>query len=194
MVRTISCQSFLLAALLIAFSAPVYAADTYILDSNHTNVVWQINHFGFSNPSGKFTKVEGQLVLDEANPAKSSVNVRLSPANVLTGVEKLDEHLRGKDFFDVAQFPDATFISTNVTLTGKDTAKVTGILTVHGVSKSVTLDVKLNKIGMNMMNKKTAGFSATTVIKRSDFGMTSYLPGLGDEVSISIESEANLAH
>jgi len=182
----------LVTGLLTVLSGTAHATDTYTLDSNHTNIVWNINHFGFSNPSGKFTKAEGTLVLDEAAPANSHVEVTLSPADLVTGIEKLDEHLKSKDFFDVAQFPTASFVSTKVNVTGKDTAKVEGTLTVHGVSKPVTLDVHLNKIGTNMMNKKTAGFSATTTLKRSDFGISTYLPGLGDEVKISIESEANI--
>jgi polyisoprenoid-binding protein YceI len=182
----------LIAGILMFLAGPAFAADTYTLDTNHTNVVWTINHFGFSNPSGKITKVEGTLTLDEANPANSKVTVKMSPANLDTGIEKLDEHLKSKDFFDVASFPDITFESSKVELTGKDTAKVTGTLTLHGIAKPVTLDVKLNKIGTNMMGKKTAGFSASTIIKRSDFGMTTYLPNLGDSVGISIESEANI--
>jgi polyisoprenoid-binding protein YceI len=177
---------------LLLFTAPAFAAETYTLDTNHTNVVWTINHFGFSNPSGKITKVEGTLTLDEADPTKSQVIVKMSAANLDTGIEKLDEHLKGKDFFDVAQYHDITFTSDTVELTGKDTANVTGILKLHGIAKPVTLQVKLNKIGNNMMNKKTAGFSATTMVKRSDFGMTTYLPMLGDAVGISIESEANI--
>lgn len=193
MIHTISRHASLLAILFVMLNGNVHAAETYALDTNHTNIVWSINHFGFSNPSGKFTKVEGQLVLDEANPANSKVSMTLSPANILTGIDKLDEHLKSKDFFDVEQFPNATFVSTKVALTGKDTAKVTGTLTLHGISKPVTLDVKLNKIGVNMFNKKTAGFSAFTTIKRSDFGINTYLPALGDDVKISIESEANIA-
>lgn len=193
MIHTISRHASLLAILFVMLNGNVHAAETYALDTNHTNIVWSINHFGFSNPSGKFTKVEGQLVLDEANPANSKVSMTLSPANILTGIDKLDEHLKSKDFFDVEQFPNATFVSTKVALTGKDTAKVTGTLTLHGISKPVTLDVKLNKIGVNMFNKKTAGFSAFTTIKRSDFGINTYLPALVDDVKISIESEANIA-
>lgn len=182
----------LLAAAFISLSGAAHAAETYTLDSNHTNIDWRISHFGFSNPSGKFTKAEGTLVLDEQNPAKSKVSVTLSPANLVTGIDKLDEHLKSKDFFDVVQFPSAAFESTAVEVTGKDTANVTGNLTVRGVTKPVVLQVHLNKIGNNMMNKKTAGFSATTHVKRSDFGMVAYLPGLGDDVQITIESEANL--
>ena len=177
----------------VMLAGPALAApETYVLDSSHTNIDWRISHFGFSSPSGKFPNATGSLVLDEAKPENSKVNMTLPIADILTGVPKLDEHLKGKDFFDAAQFPKATFASTKVTLTGKDTAKVDGTLTVRGVAKPVTLDVKLNKIGMNMMKKKTAGFTATTTVKRSDFGMTAYLPDLGDEVTLHIESEANL--
>lgn len=180
-------------ATLLAIAPTLSHAETYTLDSSHTNIDWRISHFGFSSPSGKFTKAEGTLVLDEKDPSKSSVKVTLSPTNVITGIEKLDEHLKGKDFFNVAEFPDASFVSTAVKVTGKDTALVTGNLTVHGVTKPVTLKTKLNKIAVNMFNKKTAGFSATTTIKRSDFGIVTYLPNLGDEVEIHIEVEANLA-
>lgn len=182
---------FLLSTLLLA-SGAAQAAETYTLDSSHTNVVWRISHFGFSHPDGKITKVEGTLVLDQAAPEKSKVTVKFSPANLLTGVEKLDEHLKSPDFFDAGKFPDASYVSDQVSMTGKDTAKVSGILTLHGVSKPVVLDVKLNKIDKNMMGKMTAGFSATTTLKRSDFGITKYLPNLGDEVDITIESEANI--
>ena len=184
-------QGFFVAVFLL-LSGVAQAADTYTLDSNHTNIDWRLNHFGFSNPSGKLTKAQGTLVLDEAHPANSKVRVTLSPADLITGIDALDEHLKSKDFFDVVAFPTATFESTLVTLTGKDSADVQGNLTIHGVTKPITLHVHLNKIGINMMKKKTAGSSATTVIKRSDFGITRYLPDLGDEVRLTIESEANL--
>ncbi len=177
----------------IAFAGSAQAAaETYTLDPSHTGVNWSINHFGFSNPTGKFAMVQGSLVLDEAQPANSKVTATITIANLVTGDAKLEEHLKGKDFFDAEQFPLATFVSDKVDLVGKDDAKVQGTLTLHGVSKPVVLDVKLNKIGINMMKKKTAGFSITTELKRSDFGMNAYLPNLGDDVKISIESEANL--
>jgi polyisoprenoid-binding protein YceI len=118
--------------------------------------------------------------------------VTIPLANLLTGIPKLDEHLASKDFFDAATYPTATFVSTKVTLTGKETAKVEGNLTVHGVTKPEVLHVTLNKIGENMFKKPTAGFSATATIKRSDFGLTTYLPALSDEVKLYIESEANI--
>jgi polyisoprenoid-binding protein YceI len=186
-------KTFVTAALLLSFAAGAQAApQTFTLDPMHTSVVWTINHFGFSNPSGKFSLVAGSLTLDEAAPQNSKVNATITIANLFTGIDKLDEHLKSKDFFDATQFPTATFESTSVEVTGKDTAKVTGNLTLHGVTKPVVLNVKLNKIGESFMKKHTAGFSITTVLKRSDFGMTAYLPALSDEVPISIESEANI--
>jgi polyisoprenoid-binding protein YceI len=186
-------RATLLAIFAFALSTPAFAAETYTLDPMHTQVVWSINHFGFSNPSGKFALIEGTLMLDETHPKASKVNATITIKNLFTGIDKLNEHLLSDKFFDEVKFPTATFVSTEVVLTGKDTAKVTGNLTLHGVTKPVVLDVMLNKIGENMMKKKTAGFSATTVLKRSDFGMTTYLPALGDDIKISIESEANLA-
>jgi len=180
-----------IAGLLFSVSA-AQAADTYTIDPNHTSVVWTINHFDFSHPWGKFAQVTGTLTLDEQAPQNSKVSAIIPVGNFLTGIDKLDEHLKSAAFFDVATYPTASFASNKVTQTGKDTATVDGMLTLHGVTKPVTLAVTLNKIGQNMMNKKTAGFSATATIKRSDFGMTSYLPGLGDEVKLYIESEANL--
>lgn len=181
-----------LTAILATPSLSAEAAETYKLDASHTAIVWHVNHFGFSTPSGKFMNVDGEVTLDEANPSASSVKVTIQMADVNSGVAKLDEHLKAPDFFDVAQYPTATFASTNVEVTGKDTAKVTGDLTLHGVTKPVVLDVKLNKIGENMKKLKTAGFTASTVIKRSDFGISTYVPMLGDEVTLNIESEANI--
>ena len=174
----------------LAFSAQ--AAETYVLDASHTAVTWHVSHFGFSTPSGKFMSAKGEVTLDEANPAASSVKVTIDVTQMNSGVPKLDDHLKTPDFFDVAKYPTATFVSKKVDVTSKDTAKVEGDLTLRGVTKPVVLDVKLNKIGENMMKLKTAGFTATTTIKRSEFGMTTYVPNLGDDIKIEIESEANI--
>jgi len=178
--------------LFVSLVTPALAADTYKLDPMHTSIVFHVNHFGFSNPSGKFMNVDGTVVLDQQNPAASKVNVTIPIATIDTDVPKLDEHLKSKDFFDTATYPTATFVSSKVDVTGKDTAIVHGTLTLHGVSKPVDLNVRLNKIGENIMKQPTVGFSAAAVIKRSDFGITTYLPALGDEVRLDIESEANL--
>lgn len=191
MIRT-TLRTLALTAMVSTLAFSAQAAETYKLDASHTAITWHVNHFGFSTPSGKFMSVDGEVTLDEANPAASSVKVTVDVNGINSGVAKLDEHLKTPDFFDVAKFPTATFTSTKVTPTGKDTAKVDGNLTLHGVTKPVTLDVKLNKLGENMMKLKTAGFTASTTIKRSEFGITTYVPNLGDDVKIEIESEANV--
>jgi polyisoprenoid-binding protein YceI len=182
------------AALALALSATVAqaATTTYTLDPTHTNVAWNINHFDFSNPNGKFFDAKGSVTLDDTKPENSSVKVSFDLNNLTTGVAKLDEHLKTKDFFDVAAFPVAEFVSDKVEITGKNTANVTGKLSLHGVSKPVTLAVTLNKVGENIFKKHTAGFSATAKLKRSDFGIVTYLPGLGDEVSLNIQAEGNV--
>ena len=168
-----------------------FAMDKYTVDDSHSYVGWQISHFGFSNPSGKWMAT-GTLELDKDKPAASKANITINVADIITGLPKLDEHLKGEDFFDTAKYPTATFVSDKVTMTGKDTAKVAGMLTLHGVTKPVTLNVKLNKAAVSPINHKmTAGFSATATLKRSDFGINAYLPGLGDEVKLTIEVEAN---
>lgn len=186
-------KSTLLAAALFAGSlTPAFAApETYALEATHTEVVFSWTHFGFSKPTAKFMNAVGTLVLDEAAPAASSVEVSFAIDGLNTGVAALDGHLKSKDFFDAATYPTATFKSTKVDVTGKDTANVTGNLTIHGVTKPVTLAVKLNKIGANMKGVKTAGFSATGQIKRSDFGMGAYVPAVSDEITLVITAEAN---
>ena len=181
---------FISCMVLLFISAPIQAAETFNLDPQHTYVLWRIKHLGFSTQAGKWY-VSGTLVLDKDKPENSKVNVTIQIADVVTGIPDLDKHLKGKLFFDVAQFPTATFVSDKVDVSGKDTAKVHGILTVHGISKPVVLDVTLNQAAVNpISDKMTAGFSATTNIKRSDFGITTLLPGLADEVNLNIEAEA----
>ncbi len=183
-------QCFIFCICCFIFSLTAQAAETYTIDSRHSYVLWHISHFGFSNPSGKWF-VQGTIVLDKDKPQDSKVNVTISIADMVTGDEELNTHLKDKSFFDVAQFPTATFVSDKVVVTGKDTAKVHGILTLHGVSKPIVLQVKLNKAGQNPVNDKMAvGFTANTKLKRSDFGISAFLPGLSDEVKIEIEAEA----
>lgn len=182
---------FLIISLSFFFAYVVKAADTYTIDTNHSYVLWHINHFDFSHPSGKWMVAEGKLILDKDKPQNSNVNVVIHVGDIITGIPELDKHLKEPLFFDVGKFPQATFVSDKVTLIGKNSADVHGVLTVHGVSKPITLNVKLNKIGVSpITNKETVGFTATTDLKRSDFGMTTLLPGLGDDVQINIEAEA----
>lgn len=184
----------LASVLVMSFAFPALAAvENYELDPNHTNVYWHASHFGFSSPSGKFAKVEGTLKLDEAKPENSKVSVTIHTGSVMTGIEKFDTHLKSPDFFNSEKFPTATFVSDTVNVEAGNTATVHGKLTLHGVTKPAVLKVNLNKIGENpATNRKTAGFSASAMLKRSDFGMTYGLPGVADDVRVTIESEAAL--
>jgi polyisoprenoid-binding protein YceI len=179
------------AFLLASVSASAFAT-TYTLDPNHTQVQFVWNHFGFSNLTGQFGKVEGKLDFDEADPTKSSVTATISMDSVNSNVKKLDGELAGSDYFDAAKYPTATFKSTHVERGATpDKLKVTGDLTMHGVTKPVTLDVDVVKVGEHPMRKApAAGFTATATIKRSDFGVTKYVPAVGDDVKIHIVTEA----
>jgi polyisoprenoid-binding protein YceI len=179
------------ASLLSCFASNAVASTkTYELDPYHTNVTWHADHFGFSSPSGKFTKVLGELKLDVTNPQNASLNVTINTNGIVTGIEKFDEHLKSADFFNVSSFTTAKFISKKVKIVDKENAIVYGTLELLGVKKNCDLKVKLNKIGQNPFSKKdTIGFSAETVIKRSEFGMSYGIPGVSDDVKITIESE-----
>ena len=174
-----------------AFSGQAFA-ETYKLDQGHTEVVFSWTHMGFSKPTAKFMNAVGTVTLDEKTPANSSVDVSFETAGINSGFETFNSHLKAAQWFDVAKYPKATFKSTKVVVTGADTADVTGDLTIKGVTKATTLKVKLNKLGPNMMKRKTAGFSATGKIMRSDFGMGAYAPAVSDEIDLVITAEANL--
>ena len=180
-----------LAAAVALVSAPAFAT-TYTLDPGHTQVVFSWNHFGYSNPTAQFGTVEGTLDFDAANPTKGSVSVKIPLASVNSNVAKLNEHLQSPDFFDAAKFPDAVFKSTKVEKGASESElKVTGDLTLHGVTKPVVLDVTINKVGEHPMRKApAAGFDATTTLKRTEFGIGKYAPMVSDDIRIHITSEA----
>ncbi|QWP76878.1 YceI family protein [Lysobacter sp. K5869] len=182
----------LAAALGLAFAGAAVAAPvTYKIDPNHTDVVASWSHFGFSNPIAHFGKVDGSITYDQAKPAASSVQVTIPLDGLDSHVPDFDEHLKSADFFDAAKFPNITFKSTKVEAAGANKLKVTGDLTVHGVTKPAVLDVNINKIGEQPMAKRAAaGFDATTTLKRSEFGIGKYVPNVSDEVKIRITTEA----
>ncbi len=188
-IRLLSAAALLAFAVAPAFAAPV----TYKIDPTHTTVLAQWNHFGFSNPSASFGDVEGTLVYDAADVARSSVEVTL-PLSGLEGFSaKFNEHLRSADFFDVAKFPKATFKSTKVEAAGEGKLKVTGDLTVKDITRPVVLDVTLNKAADHPMTKApTIGFDATTTISRTEFGVGNYAPAVSDEVELRITTEASV--
>lgn len=184
-----------IASILAVFALPSYVyaePQTLTLDNQHTYVLWKVKHLGFSTQAGKWY-ASGQLILDKDNPQQSKVNVTIKVDDIVTGIPELDNHLKGKLFFDTKQFPTATFVSNRVEVMGKNKAKVYGMLTLHGVTKPIILNVILNKAGINLLNdRETAGFSATTSLKRSDYGIKALIPEVGDDVEIEIEAEAYL--
>lgn len=168
------------------------SAATYEIDTSHTYLGFSINHLGFSTTYGRFTDVSGTITFNEENPEASSVEVQIVPASLYTGHEERDKHVRGKDFLNVEEFPEMSFKSTAIERTGEKTAKITGDLTLHGVTTPVTLDATFTKMGDYPMQEgvKAIGFDATGTLKRSDFGIETFLPAIGDEVTITISLEA----
>lgn len=169
---------------------PSLATGTYALDTSHANVVFKINHLGFSGYMGRFDKMTADLTLDASNLSASKLQVKIDPTSINTNNKKLESELVSDKFFDAKSFPEITFKSTKIDVTGPDTGKITGDLTLHGITKPVTLQTKFNGAGVHpFAGVYVVGFSATTSIKRSDFGMSAYLPQVGDDVTLQIEAE-----
>ena len=181
-------------SLLLAVGAAVGAPVSYRIDPAHTDVVASWSHLGFSNPMAHFGQVDGTIVYDAAKPSASKVEVTIPLTGMASHVVKFDEHLRSKDFFEATAHPTITFKSTKVESKGKNKLKVTGDLTVKGITKQTVLDVTLNKSGVHPMAKRQAiGFDATTTLKRSAFGMGYGVPNVSDDVKIRITTEAMVA-
>lgn len=184
------CRVALATSLALA-SIPLQAA-TYTLEPDYTQGVFRWNHLGFSSPAAQFAQGEGSLEFDPADPTRSSVSVTIPLRTLNTGVPALDEDFRSKTFFDTATFPTAKFTSTKVEKgAATDRLMVTGDFDLHGVTKAVTLDVTVIKLGVNpRTNVPTVGFDATTTLKRSDFGLGKYVPQVSDEIQVHITSQA----
>jgi len=167
------------------------AADTFTLDPAHTQTIFAVNHLGYSTVTGNFHDLKGALVLDQEHPEKSTIAVTIGTATVDTGLAIRDDDLRSKTFFNAAQFPTMEFKSVAVKQTGDKTADVQGELTLLGVTKPVTMKVTFNRMAPDQLRKNAtvAGFTATTVVKRSEFGMTAYVPYVGDDVAVTINFE-----
>ena len=161
--------------------------SAYGFDPMHTEVRFCWDHLGISRQCAHFTSYEGELLYDEADPEKSQLQVTFKTDSIETLVPVFNEHIKGDKLFDVKKFPEATFKSTKFERTGEKTGKVAGDLTVHGVTKPVTLDVTLNFSGIQPMSKKqTLGIGASTTVKRTSFGISAAAPFVSDEVSIEI--------
>jgi polyisoprenoid-binding protein YceI len=182
---------------LLSTSVRVAAApEVYEIDPAHSTVGFKVRHF-FTEVPGHFREFSGTITLDTENPEKSSAKATIKSASVDTAHAKRDEHLRSADFFDVSKYPEIVFVSNGVESTGKNTGKVKGQLTMHGVTKEVELDSRLLGKGKGMQGEKKAGWKATTTINRKDFGLNwgNVVEGtavVADEVEIELNIEANL--
>lgn len=164
-------------------------SGAYRLEPIHTRVLFSVSHMGFTTWYGDFNRASGTLQLDPAHPAASQVDVSVPVASVATTNATLDGELKGADWFDAARYPAMTFVSRKVTPTGPDRADVQGDLTLHGVTKPVTLQARFNGAGVNPLDKAyTVGFEISGAIRRSDFGVSKYVPLVGDEVQLIISA------
>ena len=160
---------------------------TYKVEPGHTRIEFSLSHMGFSTWWGDFTGASGSLTLNPNQPAADRLSVIVPVASVTTTNVKLDGELRAPDWLDAAKYPTASFVSTRVTPTGAGQADVMGQLTLHGVTRPVTLRVKFNGAGVNPISKVyTIGFDAEGTIKRSDFGVLKLVPVVGDEVALRL--------
>ena len=180
-------------AITLASSVTLAAPVDYKIDPTHTATVFSWNHFGFSTPSANFTNIQGVIKVDNEKPANSSVEVTIPLSSVNTNVAALDKEFQEEAWFNAAKYPNITFKSTKVETKDKKHFKITGDLTVKGVTKPVVLDAVLNKQGEHPMAKVPAiGFNATTSFKRSDFGLGNYVPNVGDKITENITTEAKV--
>lgn len=181
----------LVATLFSAFGAAAFAAPaTFAVDPSHTYAQYTVNHMGFSEQIGLFSKVDGKVVVDAA-AHKGSVDITINADSLQTFWPARDKHLKSADFFNVEKFPTLTFKSDKLVFNGEALSEVQGNLTLLGVTRPVTLKVTHFKNGKNPMSGiETYGANAEAVIKRSEFGMKTYVPAIADDVKLSIVIEA----
>ncbi|MGR3759642.1 YceI family protein [Roseobacteraceae bacterium NS-SX3] len=189
-------KTTLIAAALAGFAATAAAAapEKYVLDPGHSQVLFSYNHLGYSTSYGMFSGFEGEIMFDQEDPANSTVSVSMPAKSMLTGWEARHKHFMSNDFFGDSSEEMVTFQSTSIEVTGEDTAKITGDLTLNGVTKPVVLDAKLNQASEHPMEGKPwAGFDATTTLVRSEFELGKFAPFVSDDVEVKISVEAKKA-
>lgn len=174
------------------FTPNANALDHYTVDKEHTRAVFFVNHLGFSNMPGIFKKVTGDFSFDPEKVEDSTINIIIDVASIDIFHTLLNEKLLEKDYFNVTEHPKITFKSTKIEKTSDNTGLVTGDLTLLGVTKPIILDVTFNHGAFNQYaGRYTVGFSGHSKLKRSDFGMTTLLPYVSDEIELRIEMEGH---
>lgn len=169
---------------------PSPASESFSLDATHTFPSFEVSHLGFSIQRGRFNRTSGKVTLDSAG-RMGTADITIETASIDTGYGKLEEHLRGEDFFNVAKYPTITFKSSKFTFEGDKVKSVTGDLTILAVTKPVTLTAAyFNCADHPMTKKKACGGDFVTTVKRSEFGMNYGVPAVADEVTLRIQVEA----
>ncbi len=178
---------------LLAFALPVAAraADTYNIDQSHSALIFKAHHLGAGHVYGMFTEMSGSIVHDAANPAASSIDLTVKTDSLTTHAGQRDTHLKSPDFFNSKQFPKITFKSKSVTKVDDKSMNVTGDLTIHGVTKPVTAKVTHTGTGKDPTGATIIGFETAFTIKRSDYGITYWIPQIDDEIPLIISIEGN---
>jgi polyisoprenoid-binding protein YceI len=172
-------------------SATAGRAADYTIDPTHSHILFTIDHLGFAKMVGLFSEFSGNINFDPSNVPGSKLNVTIKTDSLQTQFAPRDKDLKGADWFNVTEFPEITFAGSEFMKKDDHTGTITGMLTLHGVTKPVTLNVAVNKVGQNPLDKiDSAGFSARGTLKRSDFGMKTFLGAIGDDVDLIIEIEA----
>ena len=166
--KTFAVAAVALTAAALTATEPV---EKFEIDAAQTSIGFTVRHLGVSNVRGKFNQLDGEIYFDEANINRSSIRVTVYASSIDTENEKRDNHLRSADFFDAATYPTITFKSTGVQVVDDNNVKLTGDLTMHGVTKPVTLDVEYLGQGNSPFGDVRAGFEASTKINREDFGL-----------------------
>ncbi len=174
-----------------AFAAPVLAApETYVIDDSHTYPRFSYSHFGLSTQQAKFNRTSGTVTIDR-EALTGSVEIEIDMTSVNTGYPDFDDHIQAEDFLNTAEFPTATFRSTEVIFDGDTPTAVEGELTIKGITRPVTLEItRFAAMTHPMLQRPAIGADATTTILRSDFDAGRFVPAVGDEVRIDIAMEA----
>lgn len=168
------------------------AGGEYTIDPAHTQAIFKVGHFGASHQTGLFRSISGSFNLDAEDPSKSTAAIEIDAASIYTGMQKRDDHLKSPDFFDVKQFPNIVFKSTAVEASGPNEYQVSGDLTIHGVTKSVTIPFTHNAaltLPKEMGGAFITGFDGALTIDRHDYGISWGKGALGDEIAISLTLE-----
>lgn len=182
-----SVRAFL--AVCIALSCGAFAADNYKLDPVHSVAIFKINHLGFSNTYGLAPNLEGEFTYDAEDASKCSITVTVKALDITTENTDRDDHVLGEDFLNAAEFETMSFKSTAWKETEKGKYEVAGDLTILGAAKPVTIQAELVGCGTDMQGNGRCGFDALLKIKRSDFGNSTMLPAIGDDVTLMIGIE-----